>query len=414
MIALFIFSFVVAIWAYVCGMAFISLVFINRSNMSRHMFASVFCLYCLMFSLLSLEVLEIKLSGAKEFLVILAVSGSVSNCVITPALSLQSLFRDVGLGKALSVVATAFTTGALLYASRSLLEVSWATVFSYNLVAGTICNGLLSGFAAINTPYNFLFPVISKGRIQRANKVLDALSKRQKIIIDAWCAKRRKINSDALNSSSQKGTFSISRIFESLKGNTGEMECAGMENVSLAIFLEIDELSSFSHKNIESNILKMINLLIGILISIFGIGKIASTFLNFVSGGSAVIGAKSDTDGTKTASASQAAIITNGIMMMMSLRGFLLAAFRLSTKVTNSLATHTATLFFTSAFGVFAMSQFALSVRFLSKEHQHIIFNTCGVFDSEAYTPWNNLSFIVAATAAFSLKFIWASTAATD
>jgi hypothetical protein len=433
---------------YVIGNTFVKLLFIHNIGLvpSRHAFSLNFVLTGLMFTLAFAEVLEKPIvAEATGWVKLVFFSQLVLSLIVCPLALVRSLLADVGIRNAKfgSTLALMVTMGLIVFAARSEGGL-WSWGYHTALTCGVGFMGLLTGFAATNTPYNFLTVIFSAKRIKAAKALAHSLGRRERYLLETWCERRRMAamlqHQPAHERQGQSSGSKVISWFKRSIGSSGgstsiaslEEEALGIRSVSLSVFLEMDDVILGGDFDVDNPVKRAISATIGILLSLFAVTKVLATvfiigravFTGFypeariqvgrtetfvppvtTAAGESLLHVTSlsplhnptTTSNTEKVSVGmhQINVVMSAVLIIMALRGFLLTAFRISTMYMSAISANSTVLFFSLCFGVYSLASFTMLKRSLSPVHRHIV-DATGDCDVDAYALFGDCVFVVA------------------
>ena len=409
---------------YTVGNTFVKLLFIHNVGLvpSRHAFSLSFVLTGLLFTLAFAEVLETPLvSHATEWIKAIFAAQLVLSLLVCPLALVRSLLADIGIHNARigSAAALIVMLVMIVIAARSERGL-WDWGYHTALVCGVVFMGLLTGFAATNTPYNFLSVVFSAKRIKAAKALSHSLGRRQLYLLENWCERRRKaaVLRCQPNDRKESGGSMMSWVRRSIGSSGGsnniaslDEEARGIRSVSLSVFLEMDEVVVGGDFDVDNPVKRTLSATAGIFLSVFAITKVTitvfviarATFTGFYPESRIQVG-RVDADGLPVSPTSrenvsvgmhQINIVLSAVLILMALRGFLLTTFRISTMYMSAVSANSTVLFFSVCFGFYSLASFTMLKRSLSPAHRHIIDST-GDCDVDSYALFGDCIFVVA------------------
>ncbi|CUF93516.1 transmembrane protein, putative [Bodo saltans] len=310
--------------------------------------------------------------------------------------------------------------------------------------------GVLGGYAAFSTPQAFLMPYLSRHGGEQAVTLLQALNKRQRYLLNLWAQKKRQIAQLQVQSlpteSDRPAVSRASAISSWIAGAVArvggggqqtvdqlENECNGIEKVSMSIFLQTQDVhQAISVAERGRTLSSRIWAVAGVFLSIFATGRILLIAINVVvvdmflggvennalssdSGmeGSQLprvlslllnfIGNSTDGGGGGTAALTRAAVFFNALTILISLRGFMLTIFRLTTSYASSVSSKTMIVAFTSCMGAYFIGQvLMLRLQLPSDSHSSLI-SIIGPLSRSPYQRLNDVCFLASCVLSFVL-----------
>lgn len=465
----------VLICSYVCGGLFLQLIFVVTSNDSlleqfyfKATFAVIVALYAAALGDASSIFPKAFTSGALTLALGLLVGAVV---ILGPCWSSHRLLTDFfgtrTYSRALSrsplrtmrsimIALTSLVFSGLAYiaAWRGLplspsitgeVLTIWDVVFGKVAYVGVVGMGVLGGYAAFSTPQAFLMPYLSRNGGEQAVVLLQALSKRQRYLVNLWAQKKRhiaqlhaQVSANEGNRSSTSRAASISSWIAGAVARVGgggqqtieqlESECSGIEKVSTSIFLQTQDVhQAISVAERGRSFTSRAGALVGVFLSIYAAGRVLLITLNVVIdvafannvGGS---GAGSDSnDGGQVPRAlslllsvvgnnasdggalTRAAILFNALTILMSLRGFMLTIFRLTTSYASSVSSRTMIVTFTTCMGAYFIGQVLMLRLQLPNDSHSSLVTIIGALPRQPYQRLNDVCFLASCILAFLL-----------
>ena len=436
------------------GSTFLELIFVyNVSTLcSRHFFAFIFATSTTMFLVVLIDMsngLLSQESTSTTLFVLLAVTLTLTTFV-GPWLTIFSFCGDCGVRQLfLRLTISGILLACLFLGSQYTLpslqeievlhtnrrfeggKVSNATLTEVTIgkvsFFGVIAMGILSGFAAIATPYSFLSPFLRRHGVGDARILLSALMKRQHYLLHLWGTKERiiaqhvkehEISGKGAQGKMKKSTF-LGWIRESIAGPSSptieqlKTECDGIQKVSLSIFLQMSDAEAAVVIGENGNTWRgTICLAFGITLLGHAVIRMISTALNlFEHSGEAVdpvsriFNAMSAGEETNIKRyARPFTVFFNALLIIMSIRGFLLAIFRMTSKFSSSLSPNTTVLLFSTSFGAYMVAQLLMMRLNLPTESRSVVTDVLGKLPFSYYGMLNNACFAISATVSFVLR----------
>lgn len=319
---------------------------------------------------------------------------------------------------------------------------------AYSGVAGM---GILGGYAAFSTPQAFLLPYLSRHGGEQAATMLQALNKRQRYLLNLWAQKKRQIAQLQHQAAQQEegatvGGKSRAALISSWiagavarVGGGGQQtvdqllsECEGIEKVSLSIFLQTQDVNqTISIAERGKSLASRIGAVVGVFLSIFATGKMILIAANVVvdvflsasgaamlkdgEGGAnlprvlslllSVIGNTSE--GVNVVQGpvglTRAAVFFNALTILISLRGFLLTVFRLTTSYASSVSSKSMIVVFTSCMGAYFIGQVLMLRLQLPSESHSVLVEMIGPLPRLRYQRVNDVCFLGSCVLSFLL-----------
>lgn len=348
----------------------------------------------------------------------------------------------VGSWRALPDLAVVFP------ADVSLFHVALATVLAKVACFGVVGMGIMGGYAACATPWGFLRPYLARNSAEDARLLLGALTKRQRTLLQLWSLRRHKIaqlrvqelstrgsnqGGASLASQPQKSDKGImSWLSRAITGGGGvsieqlETECDGIQRVSLDIFLQAQEAQNIIEMSERrSDIGGKVGAAFGVVLSCFAIAKvihIAIVVLMLLLGiddgsgdgmrlnGAAKLlsllspadgGSNNSNDEGSAIRLTRAAVIFNALMITMSLRGFLLTIFRLTSAYGASIGPESMALVFTTSMSAYFAAQVLMLRTQLPPDNPSVLVQSFGMIPLKVYQRTNDLCFLAACVGSF-------------
>ncbi|RNE96102.1 Golgi pH regulator [Trypanosoma rangeli] len=285
--------------------------------------------------------------------------------------------------------------------SWAAAEALWDATAAVVAVIGILAVAALSGYAAVTTPVAFLRPFVVKDSGERARVALGVLGKRQRHLLSLWVAKECQIVEMYHGApSSFRGADAPTRVWSwmakslrstvrggALRENSDgiarlKAEKDGIQAVSMAVFLQMSEMGSLV-RSAESGATwrGLVDALLGVLLLLHAFLKLFFTSINLLrwfvfsdapappvpeDAATRVVrfletyGLAASQGGEGEQSIVCVSLFLNAWMIVTSIRGLLLAVFRLVTTYATFLSVDTTVLGLTVGMGAYFVGQLLL------------------------------------------------------
>lgn len=317
----------------------------------------------------------------------------------------------------------------------------WGSITTTIALFGVVAGGVLSGYAAVMTPFAFLRPLVLQRSGERAKVALSVLAKRQSHLLSLWVAKRRQIaeasrGAAASSSSSSSVLGSGPRVWrwvtKSLRsavpggafrdrGDVARLrtESDGIRAVSTAVFLQMSEMDSLVRLAESGATWRgWAGALVGAVLLLHALVKLLFTVISLLRWSMSSVFApaslREDTatrvvrlletyglaashGGVREERIVWVSLVLNTWMILSSIRGFLLTVFRLVTTYTTFLSVDSIALGLTVGMGAYFLGQLLLLRPSPTLEYESVLSTVLQEHlpQSEMYFYLNDFVFVV-------------------